>query len=419
MDAMRLALDATLAVAPFAFRTAGAIAFGRGSRDRIAGVAAGLGRRVLLVTGARSLAASGELDRAMDRLRAEGLDVITWPVLGEPDVDAVDRGAEMANEGGVQVVVAIGGGSVLDAAKAVAVVVANGGSAIDYLEDLPGAGGRRIHVAPLPLVAVPTTAGTGAEVTRNAVLRVPQFALKRSMRDDRMLPSVAIVDPDLTARSPRDVVVSAALDALAHLMESYVSLGAQPMTDLFALHGACRAFSALRALAQGQDEAGIWDELALASLWGGMALANAGLGAVHGLAAPLCGRCAVPHGAACATLLAPTIRINVRALRARSKEHPALARYAVLSTAIARSEDPLRLADEVDELRRRLGARPLAAFADVATNVSAIVAGGRGGSMKYNPIALTDAELESILIAAIGDGDLHPPRDPSSPHWQR
>jgi alcohol dehydrogenase class IV len=384
---------------PFAFRTAGAILFGRGTRDRVPEAAARFGRRVLLVTGARSLAASGELDRLRERLSSAALTVVTWPVSGEPDVGAVDRGAATARECGAQVVVAIGGGSALDAAKAVAAVATNDGSAIDYLEDLPGGGGRPIRAPPLPLVAVPTTAGTGSEVTRNAVLRVPDAKVKRSMRDDRMLPCVAIVDPDLVATAPADVATAAALDALTHLIEAYVSLGAQPTTDLLAFEGARRAMAALRGLADRRDT-GTWDELSLASLWGGMALANAGLGAVHGLAAPLGGRCAIPHGAACAALLAPTIRVNVEALRARSRDAPALARYGALARALVGTDDPMHLAKELDALRRRLGAKPLSAFGAPSADGSAIVAESRGGSMKYNPVSLTDVELERILADA-------------------
>jgi alcohol dehydrogenase class IV len=391
---------ASLVPRPFAFRTAGSIVFGRGARNGVGEAAARFGLRVLLITGARSLAASGELDCARERLAFAGLAVETWPVAGEPDVDAIDRGAMIAKECGAQAVVAMGGGSVIDAAKAVAAVTTNGGSAIDYLEDLPGGGGRAIREAPLPLVAVPTTAGTGSEVTRNAVLRVPQAALKRSMRDDRMLPCVAIVDPDLVATAPSHVAVAAGLDALTHLIEAYVSLAAQPTTDLLALDGARRATAALRGLARGQG-AGAWDELALASLWGGMALANAGLGAVHGLAAPLGGRCAVPHGAACAALLSPTIRANVAALLVRDRDGPALARYRALAAALTGSDNPMRLAEDMGALRRSLGAKALGAFGARATDVSAIVAGARGGSMKNNPVVLTDAELEEILRAGM------------------
>ncbi len=386
----------------FAFRTAGAIAFGRGARSRVAEAAARFGRRVLFVTGARSLEASGELERARQRFASAGLAVELCRVSGEPDVGSIDQGAAIATGCGAQVVVAMGGGSVLDTAKAIAAVATSGGSAVDYLEDLPGGEGRALRAAPLPVIAVPTTAGTGSEVTRNAVLRVPQAALKRSMRDDRMLPCVAIVDPDLIATAPPQVAVAAALDALTHLIEAYVSLGAQPTTDLLAFEGARRATAALRRLAEG-EETGAWDELALASLWGGIALANAGLGAVHGLAAPLGGRCTIPHGAACAALLSPTIRSNVGALRARDPSGRALARYGALAEALTGNADPVRLADDLGALRRRLGAKALDAFGARPADVSAIVAGARGGSMKNNPIVLTDGELEAILRAAVAD----------------
>jgi alcohol dehydrogenase class IV len=388
---------------PFTFRTASRIVFGRGSRAGIAAEAARLGRRILWVTGARSLAVSGESDVLAERFEVAGLEVARWAVSGEPDTQTVDRGAAVAVAFEADAVVAVGGGSVLDAAKAIAAAATNGGAAIDYLEDLPAGGGRALEAAPLPLVAVPTTAGTGSEVTRNAVLRVPEASLKRSMRDDRMLPSVALVDADLAARAPVAVAVPAALDALTHLIEAYVSRGAQPITDLLALEGARRAARALEVLSAGESDAktAAWDELALASLWGGIALANAGLGAVHGLAAPVGGRCAVPHGAACAALLAPTVRANVEALRSREPGAPALARYAEVATALTGSADPGGLATFLDSLRKRLGAAPLSAYGSLDDHLSAIVEASRGGSMKNNPIRLTDGELDAILRAGL------------------
>jgi alcohol dehydrogenase class IV len=386
--------------AAFAFRTASRIVFGRGARNGVAAEAARLGRRVLWVTGARSLAAGGEAEAMRDRFERAGLVVAAYAVGGEPDVATVDRGAAIAVAFEADVVVAVGGGSVLDAAKAIAATATNGGGAVDYLEDLPSGGGRTLEAAPLPLVAVPTTAGTGSEVTRNAVLRVPEASLKRSMRDDRMLPAVAVVDPDLASTAPASVAVPAALDALTHLIEAYVSRGAQPTTDLLALEGARRAAKALEALAATSGGAQAWDDLALASLWGGIALANAGLGAVHGLAAPVGGRGAVPHGVACAALLAPTVRVNLAALRARDPGARAVARYAELAGAMG-AGSPEGLAAYLGGLRRRLGARSLADYGGVGEDLSAVVAASRGGSMKNNPIALTDDELDSILRAGL------------------
>ncbi|MCL2448875.1 MAG: iron-containing alcohol dehydrogenase, partial [Polyangiaceae bacterium] len=332
------------------------------------------------------------------------VEAATFSVTGEPDVHVADRGAAVAIAFEAEAVVAVGGGSVIDAAKAIAALATSGGSAIDYLEDLPSGGGRSLEAAPLPVVAVPTTAGTGSEVTRNAVLRVPEWRLKRSMRDDRMLPAVAVVDPELAAFAPPEVAVPAALDALTHLIEAYVSRGAQPTTDLLALEGARRAVRALATMAAngaaGSAKDG-WDDLALASLWGGITLANAGLGAVHGLAAPLGGRCAIPHGAACAALLAPTMRANIEALRARAPEAPALARYGELASALVGSADTARLVESIDGLRARLGARPLASYGVDAGDLSPVIGGARGGSMKNNPIVLTDGELDTVLRAAL------------------
>jgi alcohol dehydrogenase class IV len=219
---------------------------------------------------------------------------------------------------------------------------------------------------------------------------------------------VAIVDPELAEGAPPDVAVPAALDALTHLVEAYVSRGAQPTTDLLALEGARRAVGALNALASNggpQDPSrakDAWDDLALASLWGGVALANAGLGAVHGLAAPLGGRRSIPHGAACAALLAPTIRANIAAMRARTPGARALARYGDLSAALTGRADAESLAATIDDLRLRLGAKPLAAYGASTSDVSAVVAASRGGSMKNNPVTLTDVELDGVLQAAGG-----------------
>jgi alcohol dehydrogenase class IV len=396
----------------FAFRTAPRVVFGRGARHGTVDAVQAFGRRALLVTGGRSFAASGELGRLLEQFSAAGIEVATFTVTGEPDVTAADRGAAVAIAFDARAVLAVGGGSVLDAGKAIAALATNGGAAIDYLEDVPSGGGRPVEAAPLPVVAVPTTAGTGSEVTRNAVLRVPDLSLKRSMRDDRMIPAVAIVDPELVEGAPTDVAVPAALDALTHLVEAYVSRGAQPTTDLLALEGARRAVAALNALASnGGAEHGAkdpsrakdaWDDLALASLWGGIALANAGLGAVHGLAAPLGGRRAIPHGAACAALLAPTIRANIAAMRARMPGARALSRYSDLSSALTGRAEAESLATAVDELRLRLGAKPLAAYGASKGDVSAVVAASRGGSMKNNPVTLTDVELDGVLQAAGG-----------------
>jgi alcohol dehydrogenase class IV len=286
-------------------------------------------------------------------------------------------------------VIAIGGGSVLDTAKATAALVANGGEALDYLEDIGR--GRPLNRPSLPFIAVPTTAGSGSEATRNSVLRVPHLKVKRSLRGDFMIPRVAVIDPRLSETCPPAVAASAGLDALTHLIEAYVSIGAQPTTDALALQGIRIASQGLLGLARGKP---IAESMALASFWGGIVLANAGLGAVHGLVAPLGGRCEVPHGMGCACLLAATMQTNIDALRAREPKSPALQRYA-------RIEQDLEGMPDLDRLRRDLGVPSLASFGLSAEEIPAVIASSRAGSMNYNPITLTDAELERILLASL------------------
>jgi alcohol dehydrogenase class IV len=231
----------------FAFRTAGQILFGAGESRRAPALAAGFGPRVLLVTGAASLERSGVLASIREALAGLGAEVVHQVVSGEPEIDGVDATTAVSREAGCRAVLAVGGGSVIDTAKAVAALTTNRGVALDYLEDVGG--GRTVDVAGLPVVAVPTTAGSGSEVTRNAVIRVPAASVKRSMRSDLLLPRVAVVDPGLSATAPVPVAAAAGLDALTHLIESYVSAAAQPMTDALALPGIHRAAGGLRALA--------------------------------------------------------------------------------------------------------------------------------------------------------------------------
>jgi alcohol dehydrogenase class IV len=374
---------------PFTFITPPEILFGHDQSSRTLEVARRFGSRVFLVSGGRSFEtlAVAKLLFGLPR----------WSVSGEPDVATVDDGVQRCREAGADVVVAVGGGSVMDAAKAVAGVAANEGSVRDYLEQV---GDRKLIRTPLPLIAVPTTAGSGSEATKNAVIRVPDLKVKRSIRHDQLVPRVAIVDPDLSAAAPRPVAASAGLDAFTHLLEGYVSTGAHAMTDALALPGIRKAARGLRALAEGRHTAESQEAMALASLWGGIVLANAGLGAVHGLVAPLGGRCAIPHGIGCACLLVETMKTNLVALRQRAPQSPALERYEKVARRLS-FRSPEDLAEGLASLRRLLGVAPLATYGVSADDVAPIVKASRGGSMKYNPIELTDAELEGIVRASL------------------
>lgn len=358
-------------------------------------------RHVFLVTGARSLEASGKLSAFEERRARAGLSATRWAVSHEPTVALVDEGTRLCREAGCDAVLGVGGGSVLDAAKAVAALATNGGSALDYLEAVGR--GRELVRPSLPFVAVPTTAGSGSEATKNSPLLVPELGAKRSLRSDLMVPLAAVLDPELSGHAPGPVAAAAALDALTHLVESFASTGAQPTTDALALEGIRRAAPALRALARDRRTPESEADLAVASFWGGICLANAGLGAVHGLVAPLGGHTGVAHGVGCARLLAPVLAVNVAALRSRAPTSPALARYAAVAAALTGS--PAATADDLPralaELVQSLPVPSLASLGLAPASFAAIVAGSRAGSMKWNPVVLTDEELTLALDSAV------------------
>ncbi|MBV8880767.1 MAG: iron-containing alcohol dehydrogenase [Planctomycetaceae bacterium] len=359
------------------------ILFGPDESRKTLDVARRFGSRVFLVTGARSFDAL-PISRMFAGLKR-------WTVSGEPDVATVDEGVRLCGDS--DVVVAVGGGSVLDSAKAVAGVAANGGCVRNSLEQV---GDRKLTKTPLPFIAVPTTAGSGSEATKNAVIRVPDLKVKRSIRHDLLMPRAAIVDPTLAAAAPREVAASSALDAFTHLLEGYVSTGAQATTDALALPGLALAAEGLRGIAAGRDA---FASMSQASLWGGLVLANAGLGAVHGLVAPLGGRCAIAHGIGCACLLADTVRVNLQALRSRAPDSPALGKYekAARALGLASIDDLLAL---LAGYRRTFDLPRLASKGLAEGDVAPIIQASRGGSMRFNPIELSDAELESIVRSA-------------------
>lgn len=360
----------------FALRVPQEVHFGKGEVRKLPELVGRFGRRPFLVTGSRPAPVALS-------------DAVRWSVHGEPEIATADEGARLCRESKCDVVVGIGGGSVLDLAKAAAALAVNGGEALDYLE---GVGrGRVLEKPSLPYIAVPTTAGSGSEATRNSVLRVPDLQVKRSLRSEFMIPRVAVIDPELSESCPIAVAASAGLDALTHLIEGYVSIGAQPTTDALALKGIVLAAKGLVGLSRGEPDV---ESMSLASFWGGIVLANAGLGAVHGLVAPLGGRFAVPHGMGCACMLTATMRMNIKALRERLPGSPALGRYAEVAEA-------LREIPQLDDIRRDLGVPSLKAFGFTPDQTPAVIAGSRAGSMNYNPITLTDSELEQILLESL------------------
>jgi alcohol dehydrogenase class IV len=346
----------------FEFAAPGRIVFGAGKLAEAGALAAALGSRALVVEGR-----AGRATSLVALLGAHGVAATRFGVAGEPTTAVVEQGVAEARRAGCDLVVALGGGSVIDAAKAIAALLTNPGALHDYLEVVGH--GRPLTARAAPLLAIPTTAGTGAEVTRNAVLMVEEERVKVSLRSPLMLPTVALVDPALTHTLPRAETASTGLDALTQCLEPIVTPQGSPLPDALAREGMGRAARALRRAWHDGEDADARRDMAVASLCGGLALANARLGAVHGFAAPLGGMFPVPHGVACARLLAPVVAVNVRALRRRDPDSPALARYDEAARVLtgrpdARAEDA---APWLAELAADLGVpAPAAVAAGVA-----------------------------------------------------
>ena len=376
----------------FEFATATRIVFGEGTVAALPELVRTFGTRPLVVTGAcRERAQS-----LVSTLSAE-----TFAVPGEPTVDLVREGTRHAQNAACDVIVSFGGGSVIDAGKAIATVVTNGGEPLEFLEVVGK--GRTIAVPSLPFIAVPTTAGTGTEVTRNAVLGSTEHGVKASLRSPLMLPRIALIDPELTYGLPPSVTASTGLDALTQLIEPYVSARANPLVDALCVEGIRRVAGALRrAYHDGTDSEARCD-MSLASLFGGLALANAGLGVVHGFAAPLGGSWKAPHGALCAVLLTHGMATNLAALRARAPQHPALERYAVIARLLTgRSEASAEEGIEwVRALCAELNVPALRAWGVTQADLPAVVEkAARASSMQVNPIPLTAEELLAVVTAA-------------------
>ncbi len=380
------------------------IRFGNGAFDDIPSVLAGYGRRVLLVTGRRSLQATPRWPRLLAALEADGLHPRWLTVDGEPSPELVDDAVAAYRDAGIDVVAGIGGGSVLDAAKAIAGLLRSGTSVLDHLE---GVGRGLPYTGPtVPFVAVPTTAGTGSEATKNAVLsRLGPDGFKKSFRDNRLVAEVAIVDPSLLDSCPKELIAANGMDAFTQLLESYVSLRASPLTDALASSG-------MQAFRDGFWQAWTPDDplaqhgyqrLAYASLCSGITLAQAGLGSVHGLASPLGAFFPIPHGVVCGTLVAAATRINIRALRQRAPDSPALRKYAeaglLLGGRLYASETAAQdgLVDRLEEWTERLALPRLSRFGMGAADIPRVVGNCRGGSMQTNPLVLDDDELAELL----------------------
>lgn len=382
------------------------IEFGNGSIAKVPQLAARYGRRILLVTGASSIERAPQWPALLDALTAANISWQRIRISHEPSPELVDEVVSEFHGVPLDAVVAIGGGSVLDGAKAIAGLQPHGNSVLDHLE---GVGPELPYQGPsLPFIAAPTTAGTGSEATKNAVLsRQGPDGFKKSFRDEQLVPAHAVVDPDLLATCPPTQIAANGMDAFTQLLESYVSLRANPVTDALARSGLRAVRDGLLPWYDGAAEAAeARARMAYGSLLSGICLAQAGLGSVHGLASPLGAFFPVPHGVVCGTLVATATRVNIEVMQEREPNNPALAKYAEVGRLLngeKQDDDTARrsLIERLEEWTARLQLERLQVYGVSEQDVERIVRNSRGSSMKTNPIVLTDDEIGRVVSARL------------------
>jgi alcohol dehydrogenase class IV len=385
-------------VVRFNLAVPGDVRFGSGRVSEVPAALADLGAsRVLVVTGRTTSRA----DAIRSALNEANISSVVFGVASEPSIERVRAAVDLLLETGCDAVLGFGGGSPLDVAKAVAVLATSGTDPLEHLEVI-GAG-RPIERPGLPCVAVPTTAGTGSEVTRNSVLS--GSGVKASLRSPLLLPKVALVDPDLLVGVPKPTIAASGMDALSQLIEPLLSQRANPFTDALAREGTRRSARSLRrAYEEGMEDPGVREDLAMASLFSGICLANSGLGAVHGLAAPVGARLSAPHGAVCAAVLAAAIDVNLRALRDRAPDHQAVQRITEVATLLtgrpdATAEDAISW---LQELTAVLSIPGLASYGLKEAEIDSVVAAAqKASSMRGNPIELGDQEVSEIVTRSL------------------
>jgi alcohol dehydrogenase class IV len=383
----------------FEFATANKIIFGAGKLRETGALATAFGRRALVVTGRDSSRA----EKLLALLRQAGVSATVFPVSGEPELSTVERGFAMAKNENCELFIGFGGGSALDTAKAIAAMRTNDGELLDFVEVIGR--GKTMTKPSAPFIAIPTTAGTGTEVTRNSVLSSPEHKLKVSLRSPLMLPRIALVDPELTYNLPATITARTGLDTLTQLIEPFVCSRANPITDGLCVEGLRRVARSLRAAFYDGQNKPAREDMAMASLFGGLALANAGLGAVHGFAGPIGGMfSAAPHGAICAALLPSVMGANIRALRQRAPNSRSLERYHDAARLL--TGDPSATAEDgvkwVRQLVDDLKMPHLGSYGVEMKNVPELIQrAAQANSMKANPVLLTPEELSETLHAAL------------------
>jgi len=317
----------------FQFSSLPKIIFGSGKRNELAAELSSRGKRVLLLTGSSSVHNSGHGDEIITALKAANLELEHEVIAHEPSPSLIDQIVERSRPLGTQVVVAVGGGSVMDAGKAISAMIPVDGSIRDYLE---GVGEKKHPGHKIPFIAMPTTSGTGSEMTKNAVIsEVGEEGFKKSLRHDNFIPELAIIDPEMMLSCPAKLTAASGMDAFSQLLESYLSTMANAMTDALALQGLKQIKKyLLRAYLEGEQNLEARSGMALAAMFSGITLAHAGLGLVHGFASPLGGFYYIPHGVACGSLMAPVFATTIDNLL-EQPEHPAIKKLIIVSKVFA------------------------------------------------------------------------------------
>jgi alcohol dehydrogenase len=396
--------DNSMQFAPFSISRLPRISYGSGRINEVPALAAAYGRTALLVTGKQSFCATPRWQTFTHLLESKGMRRLHFTVSGEPSPTLIDQAVRRFRGEAVSVVIAIGGGSVLDAAKAIAGLLPHGNSVMDHLEGV----GRNIpyHGPSIPFIAVPTTAGTGSEATKNSVLSVAgRDGFKKSFRDECLIPEYAVIDPDLLASCPRELIAADGMDAFTQLLESYASIKSNPFTDALAWSGIVAVKEGLFAAWEGKEPTASLGRsaMAYAALLSGITLAQVGLGSVHGLASPLGAFFPIPHGVVCGTLVSAATEINMEAMQERDPNNQALAKYAQVGRLLTDQTEMdditarLSLIALLSEWGERLQLPRLSGYGIKLADFPLIIANSRGGSMQTNPIVLTDAEINAIL----------------------
>ncbi len=385
----------------FNFAATPYIHFGNGKRTILGELTGGFGERVLLVTGGDSFDASPMCQQLLEAL-SENQEVRHLRVGGEPSPSLIDAAVNAHHHFDPGCVVAIGGGSAVDAGKAIAGLLPLGHSVMEYLE---GVGkGRDYHGPSTPFIAVPTTAGTGGETSKNAVLsEIGEGGFKKSFRHEKLVARHIVLDPELTLSCPPQVTAACGMDALTQLLESYVSSGANPMSDALALSGIRAIRDALPRVFEHGDDVEARAAMLYASSMSGLTLANAGLGSVHGLASPLGAFFPIPHGVVCGTLVHAATALNLKAMQERESENPALAKYANLGRVLCGKDDlddgeaQQALLEKLEAWTVQLKMQRLGVFGIGEADIPRLVSNSRGNSMQSNPIKLTDEEIAGLI----------------------